>query len=540
MAVANFFDKAVLSAASAIRGASSEEIRRHLLSHPVCLAFDAVAATSPEGRAILELCANLLARLYPRLAIVDLSPSQRSQQRPVIARLIECAREINPEIEIENELGSPVAGVVVGSSRPDRAFEANGLTYVGSDGWEARWSRKGPVLCGGSLNPFGAGVAACIGAAAVFQTVFGTFLNNSPRGSFGENTIGDELSLSPIDMIIRPVGAFKSNAPPIDTAVNVGETFLVGVGAIGNAAIWALSRAPGLCGLLRLIDPEKLELSNLQRYVLARQEDTGGSKSELAKAAYDRARAPTNAIVATDHIVTWRQYAAARGDYLFDRVLLALDSAQARMDVQGSLPRWIANAWTQPENLGVSRHGFTGESPCVCCLYMGDGSGKNKDTIYAEAMGMTSPQELLEVRRLLHSGAPVGRGFISRLCERLVVPEEELMKYSETSLDGFYADAICGGVVFRLGAEIGRRRPAEVPTVFQSALAGILLAAELVIDAGGLRSKPLAARTEIDLIGLRIFDPVGVHLNTPDIKHRSGRCICQDPTYQRAYAAKYA
>jgi hypothetical protein len=69
---------------------------------------------------------------------------------------------------------------------------------------------------------------------------------------------------------------------------------------------------------------------------------------------------------------------------------------------------------------------------------------------------------------------------------------------------------------------------------FQSALSGILLAAELVIDAGRLRATPLPSRTELD-----VLRPLGGRLNSPARKHASGRCIFQDPDYQRAYAAKY-
>ena len=63
---------------------------------------------------------------------------------------------------------------------------------------------------------------------------------------------------------------------------------------------------------------------------------------------------------------------------------------------------------------------------------------------------------------------------------------------------------------------------------FQSALAGILLAAELITDAGGLRSVQPPAQTEIDLCRLAIGGDTVVRLNTPAAKNFSGRCICQD------------
>ena len=61
--------------------------------------------------------------------------------------------------------------------------------------------------------------------------------------------------------------------------------------------------------------------------------------------------------------------------YKVDRLLLALDSAYHRRAAQASLPRWIANAWTQPGDLGVSTHDFL-DGACVYCLYLPDGTSK--------------------------------------------------------------------------------------------------------------------------------------------------------------------
>jgi hypothetical protein len=229
----------------------------------------------------------------------------------------------------------------------------------------------------------------------------------------------------------------------------------------------------------------------------------------------------------------WGPFISSRGNYAVGRMLLALDSAEDRIAAQASLPRWVANAWTQPENLGVSRHQFLGDQACVACLYFPVGARKSKDVLYAEALRIQE-DGLMEVRALLHSGAPVGSAFLKRAAERLNVPAEPLARFANEPLETFYSEALCGGIVLQLGGAIGTERDTEVPMAFQSALAGILLAAELVIDAGSLREAPLPCRTEVDL-----RRPLGTRLNSPAAKHPSGRCICQDPVYIRAYTAKY-
>jgi ThiF family len=55
--------------------------------------------------------------------------------------------------------------------------------------------------------------------------------------------------------------------------IDIGDIHLVGIGAIGCAAVWTLSKCDFLKGSLRLIDPEEVSLSNLQRYVLCSQTD---------------------------------------------------------------------------------------------------------------------------------------------------------------------------------------------------------------------------------------------------------------------------
>ena len=69
---------------------------------------------------------------------------------------------------------------------------------------------------------------------------------------------------------------------------------------------------------------------------------------------------------------------------------------------------------------------------------------------------------------------------------------------------------------------------------FQSALAGVMLAAEIVQHAQGKHSVD-RTRTEIDLLR-----PLGMHLSNNDAKHPSGRCLCQDPDFIGVYNEKYA
>jgi tRNA(Leu) C34 or U34 (ribose-2'-O)-methylase TrmL len=160
MALPNFFFKAALGATQLLRGVDDTRLADILNRTRIGVLFDAAAAASPEGRATLELSINLLARLYPRLAVVPYGPATDL----FAERLSAEAHAINPEIEIVADPHALDATLIVGAP----PVSVSGRTvYVGSQGWLARLSPTTPVPVGQSDNPFGAGAAACFGAAAV-------------------------------------------------------------------------------------------------------------------------------------------------------------------------------------------------------------------------------------------------------------------------------------------------------------------------------------------------------------------------------------
>lgn len=509
MALANFFDKAAVAAAQALQGVDYTSLAASLEARVVGLAFDDHAVTRPEGKLTLELAINLLARLYPRLAIIP----DGTHAEAAVENLIAIAHSINPEIEIGAN-GAAVAAILTAGTTVVKTTAP--VIYMGSDGWMARVSSKELAGSGSSLNPFGAGAAACFGTANVFRLLFGAYL---PGGE-----IDEEFSISLLDYDSQSAEPYN---PPLKP-VGLGESYLVGLGAVGNGALWALAKTPELSGIIHLIDHEVVELSNLQRYVLTAQADVDGPKALLAAKQF----AGTD-VRARPHQRKWGEYLRSVSDWKFERVAVAVDNAEDRQAIQASLPRWVVNAWTQPGDLGVSRHAFLGDGACLTCLYFPDEVGQHLDRIVASAIGL--PEAYKEIRALLHTNAPVGRDLLARAAHAMRVPLEPLLPFEFEPINVFYVRAICGGAVLRLGGTVGgNHRAAAVPLAFQSALAGIMLAAELVAHAGGLRPAAFPTTTKIDLLR-----PLGNHLSLHIRKHRSGFCICQDEDYIKAYRDKY-
>ena len=95
-------------------------------------------------------------------------------------------------------------------------------------------------------------------------------------------------------------------------------------------------------------------------------------------------------------------------------------------------------------------------------------------------------------------------------------------------------EGICGGGIIPLGEAGPAPRELEVPLAFQSALAGLLLAAETVRDVltAGTQRKTLVRR-------LDLLRPLGDPSPQPALKAGTGHCICEDSDFIATYRAKY-
>ncbi len=529
MALGNFFGKNALAAHQILNGVTPDVFAGLLGEHVIGVALDDDAAASGEGRTAVELAVNLAARLYPRLAIVPLG-SPGGPSATVAGELGAFAREINPEIELITEPEAATAVMVFGSTRFGGVPHT---VYAGSCGWDVLLSPSEPRGFGDTRNPFGAAAAACLASANVFRAVFGEHLPEADPDP--------ELTLSLYDREFHETAA---DAPVLGEGyIDMGETILAGVGAVGSAAVWTLARVPGLRGTLHLVDPEQVALSNLQRYVLTVQAHAASSAPKASLAATvlkdaQRARGE-DGLRPVPHAQRWGEFLRDRGNWHLPRVLTAFDTKGDRLAAQAALPRRLLNAWTQLGDLGVSRHVDFGAAPCLACLYQPRAGGKSDAERIGDAMGL--PGAPMEIRHLLYTHQPIGPNFVRGVAARRGIVAEDrvetLLAYAGHSLREFYNEAFCGGVVLRLGgtAESPDVR-VEAPMAFQSALAGVLLAAELVIDTQtptqGAKRRPV--RTVIDLLR-----PLPPYLNPPTGRRSDGRCLCSDRDYLDAYNRKY-
>ena len=490
MAVPDYFQRNAVAISQAISGL--DQARLESMLGDVCVGVRiGLDALGREGRALADLLVRLLARLYPALVVCEEGDGELADELEALAW------RINPRVELS---GRPTIEIVVGSAgaepQPWRRI------YAGSSGWTGRVSRREPQGCGDSSNPFGAGVAACLAAAGLFRSLF---LPEAEANWDVELTVPDGIG-SPGD------GA--------DVEGDVGNLVLAGGGAIGNAAVWALARTD-VTGSVGVVDHECVDLGNLQRYVLAEREDEGEPKaSALAGILGARLKATAFECRLAEYLQKKR--------HRVGNLLLALDSGKDRCAAQASLPLRIANAWTQPGDLGVSVHDFL-VGACVSCLYLPDSRQKNEDEIIAEAFGV--PNKLMDVRVLLHSSGGAPRDLLEAIASACGLALEKLLPFEGRPLRALYTEGFCGGAVIPLERIGAPNNEVHVPLVHQSALAGVLLAAAGVRMSLNGCVGSLVARYDV----LKPQERFHVH---PVAKKGGGMCICEDEDYREVYRNK--
>lgn len=488
MSIPEYFQRSALAVAQVVAGFDEAAIRDRLDSVVLGIYVSQAAARSAQGRAAAELVVRLAARLYPAIRLEG--PSGLVQEMAALALAI------NPVITLSTSDPATVH-LYLGATR-DRQPDPTSL-YVGSTAETALLSAERPVRFGQSETPFGASAAACLAMARVFRSVF----LGAPLAQGAES----------FPVIPPELGKRRRSLQ--------GPLALIGLGAIGNAAAWTLSRVTPGDGV-DLVDPEQLELSNLQRYVLCARDDVGTPKVDIGQRFLPAARA---------FPVDLADFLRQTG-YDHDLLLVSVDSARARVAAQASLPRVVVNGWTQPGDLGVSTHRLDGPGACLACLYLPQTATANEDAVYAQALGI--PELQPQVRTLLFNGLAVPDEILELIGQRLHIEAESARAFSGRGVRELYREGICGGELLPIGSVGSPREEVHVPLAHQSALAGVIQAARAFAGDHALAGKPTII-TRLNV--LRAIDPA--YVNQPALKRDDGMCICQDKDYLGAYAAKY-
>lgn len=513
MSLPRFLDRAVDAAAPLVSGLDRVAVRARLEETSVTLRL---GRDDDASVAAFVLAANLVARLYPRIRLVGPATAVSSARAAIVA--------INPAAEfVDGETTATLAvEEAVGDERAVAVFARGWNVFVdGIDGVDADEPAAMPAAL----------LAAALGVGEVFRIVFADALPR-PRagaqpGGFNLITLGD-----------------PEPGPALVAAPDLGTFTLVGAGAIGQAAAYSL-RAIGARGTMLAVDPEQVAPSNLQRYVLTRDADCGAIKVDLLVE-----RLAGSGLAVVPIATEWSVVIADEPQ----PTLVALDSAEARIAVQASLPGPIYNAWTQPDDVGWSRHERLGEDACLACLYWPEGERLHEHEQIARAF---SQHPLRVLGYLVHKtpiGEPLPPGGVPPALPDLPAPADaatwverailtdiaaaagtepsELAAWAGRPLADVYQDGICAGALLHL--DVGEApREVLVPLAHQSVVAGVMLATTFI----AARVPELRARRPAAIEG-RLDVLAGLPQVLARPRARAEQCLCGDADFLTVYRAK--
>ena len=473
-------------------------------SQPIITVELGQAAASSEGNtASFLLAVNLLARtfetvhaVFPDEAVTRRHPWGLHTVRAVID-------EVNATVDGDLHIGPPAHSDVVLSIGARPSTRADRRVVIAGSHWRAALDCDLP---GAGEGIFGCLYAACLGAAQVLLHVLHSIDKSyEPMAGF---------SFSLLDLLM------SGEEGPVAASIEIPEAHLVGVGAVGSAAVYALAHLDEMGGFLHLIDNDRVDASNLHRYVLMRRQDIGRWKVDVAAEALRGTAIQTEAYPGA-----YSDYSDTRGTNV-DLLLSPVDSKEGRRELARTLPRRVINAATGGSTVTISTHGFNDGKACLYCLYPPDAKRKSQEEVMAEDTGI-SPEI---IRELVRTNTAVDEPLVERIERHRGAAPLTWAEYVGMPILSFYARAVCGDAQLRLpGVDV------VAPLSFISASAGIILAAELV-KAG---HSELAARALDNYLRIDTLHKPNPAFRKVQRQDTLGICICWDTAYIDTYADKY-
>lgn len=411
------------------------------------------------GQVLTYQLATLTARLFDRVEIcgeeADLCHPRMTLLSgpflPALRLLLGKLRPLSPMAE-----SSRIVKVVVGQDA-----SVQGQLFLGATDWGALFSQTEPQSVSDTTNPIGALTASTLGASEVFKYVF----SGKIRGAVN----APSYSLSLLDY-----HEAAGSEPALPDCIDVDAT-LFGSGSIGCGFLLGALFTPQLHGALTIVDNGRFDTKNPYKYALL---DWSTAQQGPYKAAWVQQQIQRYApgrLTARAFVGTAESYVASLPhDYTIPLALSAVDTPDARLEIQDTLPERILNTGIEGTLAQVSTHGF-GEGPCLACLSMQVALEAWNAGPIAARTGLSPAR----VHQLIQRNEAMTQQDLDTIRARHLVFEEYL-----SSLDSFLGQPLLSfwnRVAYsETPVQVGEAPSVLVTTAFVSAFAGILLLAELI------------------------------------------------------------
>ncbi len=491
---------------------TTEDVAQLLANTNIQITVSPEVNTSFSGQVLVYQLATLLARLFDHITLIgdEEAPCHTYLSLlsgpflPTLRNLLPTLRPLGPPSSPNN-----VVNVVVGTS----AEKAH--IFVGAGPWSAKVSRIEPQGITDALNPIGSLAAGALGASEIFKEIF--------RGQLQGAVINNGYSLSLLDY------SPNTRAEPLLPGPLSIDATLFGCGSIGCGFLQGALLVPQLQGRLVMVDNGRFDTKNPYKYSLV---DWAAGTQGPFKAVWTQQqirRYTTGRLQGEAFVGTAESYIAnLTSDYKIPLAISAVDTIEARFEIQDTLPRAIVNAGVDGTLAMVSTHNF-GSGPCLACLGMQSELESWNAKAIAERTGL-SPGRVYE---LIRGNEAMTTNDIDEIKARNIV-KAELLQDVDTfvgqPLLSFWNRVAYSETTLQLPS----LPPVKITTAFVSAFAGVLLLAEVIktLDPT-LQAYRVNNSYQHQLLGI----PAGGVFQYQ--REPNGWCLCHSSYRQMIYQGKY-
>ncbi len=428
-------------------------------------------AEIPQAQMITMMATNLLVRLHPVVQVVQIilppgtraiAPMPRWEAGMLQEHLALMISAIKPEVAVHWGPGGPSCNVRLHVG-PENTVPRTNTIYVGSDGWLSTISRSAACPIG-MTNPIGAQVAACLGVAEIWKALL---LPRREALALPHPIVPLKDSLS----FLATTYACDTSGPnpPLPAAVQLDGLTIAGIGAGGSALIYSLASLMDLQGHLTLLDHDRIDRPNLNRYVIADDTDAQDArlKVELAESILsDRFRLTKVDI----HRHRFQDIYSSMPIASLRRVVATVDHPQTRRDIQFETPQVLWGAGAGEEGSFRVSRGLFGKTECAYCEFPPSSDSAERGQAEALAATLGSTPDAWH-KLILNDGI-----FAAEMVNELRSGKNEDIPYRLPQVGQAYRQWFagqCGRLPLSAGA-------GTVPIPFAPVLAGVLLAGEVI------------------------------------------------------------
>jgi len=326
----------------------------NFFSTPITITADNELLASKNGQIMMETLVNITSRLSDKI-VLQLPDSTLFSRLKTLILGIGCQLEESKE---------EIPGIVVSIGNTQLKGKFN--ICVNSSGWVSY------LACGSDVktlenclqNPIGAMGAACLASAEVFKRLLE--LNGCDRK--WAKIHPKEMNFSFLDY------TFTESNIDFPLNVDIGKILLVGAGAVGSGFVYSISKFENVLGDIKVIDPDDIDKSNLNRCLTYFDNDIGKSKAKVIE------RYSTSKTTIKGENIKLNQLKKERKE--FPIIISTVDNNDARHEIQFDLPKIIFHGATGNSASAVSVIKLL-ENACLCCIFE---SSKSYEEIVSDEM----------------------------------------------------------------------------------------------------------------------------------------------------------